>query len=73
MLGDLVSALLSDALQVTEGAPSPPALHPNPMLDFYKGLCSDDIGLATAAGATMCWEPGTHAWGGGGHVQHYDQ
>ena len=39
---DLGSALLSGALHVAAGAPSPPVLHPDPMMEFYKGLCSDD-------------------------------
>ena len=43
VMGDLGSALLSGALHVTAGAPSPPVLHPDPMMEFYKGLCSDDI------------------------------
>ena len=53
MIGDLGSALLSGALHVAAGAPSPPVLHPDPMMEFYKGLCSDDIGGVNAKGATM--------------------
>lgn len=53
VIGDLGLALLSGALHVAAGAPSPPVLHPDPMLEFYKGLCSDGIGGVVAEGATM--------------------
>lgn len=53
---DLGSALLSGALHVAEGAPSPPVLHPDPMLDFYKTFCHDDISGAPADSRTA-WDP----------------
>lgn len=39
--GDLGAALLSGALPVATGAPSPPVLHPDPMMEFYKSFCCD--------------------------------
>ena len=48
VIDDLGSALLSGALHVVPGAPSPPVLHPDPVMEFYKGLCSDDIGEVVA-------------------------
>lgn len=53
---DWGSALLSGSLQLADGAPSPPMLHPDPMMDFYKGLCEDDITTANC-GSYMGWDP----------------
>lgn len=53
MIADLGSVLLSGALHVTSSAPSPLVLHPDPMLDFYKGFYSDDISCVAERGAAM--------------------
>jgi hypothetical protein len=41
--GDLGAVLLSGALPVAEGAPAAPVFHPDPMLEFYKSLCAEEI------------------------------
>lgn len=56
-MGDLGSALLSGTMQVADGAPSPPVLHPDPMMEFYKDLCKDGIDGAAAFGASLGWDP----------------
>lgn len=50
------SALFTDTLHLAQGAPSPPKLHPDPMMEFYKDLCRDDI-QEVASGAYMGWDP----------------
>jgi hypothetical protein len=54
--GDLGSALLSGMLQAADGAPPPPAMHPDPMMDFYGSLCADFI-PEMAVGSTNHWDP----------------
>jgi hypothetical protein len=54
--GDLGAALLNGSLPLAEGAPSPPALHPDPMLDFYKNMCSDAPPMQHVAGG-ISWDP----------------
>jgi hypothetical protein len=49
--GDLSSALLSGMLQAADGAPPPPAMHPDLMMDFYGSLCADFIPVM-AVGST---------------------
>lgn len=57
MIADLGSMLLSGALHVASSAPSPLVLHPDPMLDFYMGFCSDDISCVAERGAAVAWDP----------------
>lgn len=55
--GDLGSALLSGNLQVAEGAPSPPMLRLDPMMEFYKEFCGDDIDGAVTSRTFLDWDP----------------
>lgn len=54
---DLGSALLLGALSLAKGAPEPPEIHPDPMIEFYKSLCADlipELGAAASVARTQC-------------------